>query len=111
MSKHTPGPIDVHRYDNEGGGISFQLQARSGEILGYANEDHGHERGVAAQEAKANAELWAAAPEMLLALDKARPALARAAFDGAPLTSKDLEACAKALAAVDAALALVRGKR
>jgi hypothetical protein len=25
-AKATPGPIDVHRYDNEGGRISYQLQ-------------------------------------------------------------------------------------
>lgn len=61
LAAATPGPIDVHRYDNDGGDISFQLQARTGTVICSTN-DYDNPR------AKADAHLYAHAPADITAL-------------------------------------------
>lgn len=58
----TAGEIDVHRFDNEDGSISYQLQADAGVVLGYVIDRDGNTR------AKFDAEFFAHAREDVLAL-------------------------------------------
>lgn len=61
----TPGRIDVHRCDADGGAIDYQIQRAPGTpatVLGYATDRDGSSR------AKADATLWAHAHEMTTAV-------------------------------------------
>jgi hypothetical protein len=59
-AKATPGPIDVHRYDNEGGRISYQLQQSTGDAIvlcAFDDDDNLNARNDAAFYSHARADL------------------------------------------------------
>ena len=73
LAAATPGPIDVHRCDADGGAIDYQLQrgpGTGGAVLGYATDHDGSPR------AKADAALWSHAPDLAADLLDAHAAIA-----------------------------------
>jgi len=73
LAAATPGPIDVHRCDADGGAIDYQLQrgpGTGGAVLGYATDHDGSPR------AKADAMLWSHASDLAADLLDAHAALA-----------------------------------
>jgi hypothetical protein len=90
-AKHTPGPWTL----NKTGGIpivGFDV-GDGGELLPIVPEVHGYNK----REAKSNARLIAAAPDMLAALRRAVLALAFAA-ETSPAMRDDYEAVSAAIA-------------
>ncbi len=62
MSKHTPGPLIAN-------GRSIEENKRHARVLGIAYDASFNTPDVTLKEAEANARLWAAAPELLAALE------------------------------------------
>ena len=66
--KHTPGPWTVNPYCNDGAEVrSLAIVARCGAALTHSASDS---QSIDAAEARANARLIAAAPDLLAALER-----------------------------------------
>lgn len=87
-SKHTPGPWYAEMSPSLGTeNVRILWDVHSHDRVGIArsqSQEHLGERGIHEQECRANAQLIAAAPDMLSALRSSRDVLARAIKAAAP---------------------------
>lgn len=87
MSKHTPGPFEVQNPVGSDVGlwvVQAGLKAHEWSCIAIVprDEDRDGKHFITKAEQKANADLFAAAPEMLVMLRECRATLAFAAGDG-----------------------------
>lgn len=82
MAQHTPSPLTIHRAktpDNVGG-FDYAILDANRKVIGETFERVGRDDGYYDERpAEANARLWAAAPDLLTALESAALALEEAA--------------------------------